>query len=82
MRAAVARYFAHFLKSLLKVFSFFSLLVFRADRPGLKGIGEIGRLSQAVVRALCLELDKNHSVPIKGDVTVSDALLTKIPTLR
>ncbi|CAG9820451.1 unnamed protein product [Phaedon cochleariae] len=52
------------------------------DRPGLKGIGEIGRLSQAVVRALRLELERNHSLPIKGDVTVCDALLTKIPTLR
>ncbi|KAJ8924276.1 hypothetical protein NQ315_007068 [Exocentrus adspersus] len=44
--------------------------------------GEIGRLSQAVLRALRLELDRNHSLPIKGDVTVCDALLTKIPTLR
>ncbi|XP_017769820.1 PREDICTED: probable nuclear hormone receptor HR3 isoform X2 [Nicrophorus vespilloides] len=52
------------------------------DRPGLKGIGEISRLSQAVVRALRLELERNHSLPIKGDVTVCDALLTKIPTLR
>ncbi|XP_018562881.1 probable nuclear hormone receptor HR3 isoform X2 [Anoplophora glabripennis] len=52
------------------------------DRPGLKGIGEIGRLSQAVLKALRLELDRNHSLPIKGDVTVCDALLTKIPTLR
>ncbi|KAJ8955706.1 hypothetical protein NQ318_008578 [Aromia moschata] len=51
------------------------------DRPGLRGMGEIGRLSQAVVRALRLELDRNHSLPIKGDVTVCDALLTKIPTL-
>ncbi|KAL1513918.1 hypothetical protein ABEB36_003256 [Hypothenemus hampei] len=52
------------------------------DRPGLKGIAEIGRLNQAVLRALKLELDKNHSLPIKGDVTVCDALLTKIPNLR
>ncbi|XP_063918552.1 probable nuclear hormone receptor HR3 isoform X2 [Zophobas morio] len=52
------------------------------DRPGLKGIGEISRLSQAVVRALRLELDRNHSLPIKGDVTVCDALLTKINSLR
>ncbi|XP_031355789.1 probable nuclear hormone receptor HR3 isoform X7 [Photinus pyralis] len=52
------------------------------DRPGLKGIGEISRLSQAVIRALRIELEKNHSLPIKGDVTVCDALLTKIPTLR
>lgn len=53
-----------------------------ADRPGLKGVGEISRLSQAVIRALRIELEKNHSLPIKGDVTVCDALLTKIPTLR
>ncbi|XP_076267091.1 nuclear hormone receptor 3 ROR-beta isoform X4 [Rhynchophorus ferrugineus] len=52
------------------------------DRAGLKGIPEIGRLSQAVLRALKLELDRNHSMPIKGDVTVCDALLTKIPNLR
>ncbi|GLV39890.1 Hormone receptor 3 [Carabus blaptoides fortunei] len=52
------------------------------DRPGLKGLGEISRLSQAVIRALRIELERNHSVPIKGDVTVCDALLTKIPTLR
>jgi nuclear receptor subfamily 1 group F protein 4 len=52
------------------------------DRPGLKGLAEIGRLSQAVLRALRLELERNHSVPIKGDVTVYDALLAKVPTLR
>ncbi|GFG28427.1 hypothetical protein Cfor_12638 [Coptotermes formosanus] len=53
-----------------------------ADRPGLRGLAEIGRLSQAVLRALRLELERNHSVPIKGDVTVYDALLAKVPTLR
>jgi len=52
------------------------------DRPGLRGLAEIGRLSQAVLRALRLELERNHSVPIKGDVTVYDALLAKVPTLR
>ncbi|KAK9876140.1 hypothetical protein WA026_011256 [Henosepilachna vigintioctopunctata] len=52
------------------------------DRPGLRGVGEISRLSQAVLRALRIELDKNHSMPIKGDVTVCDYLLTQIATLR
>uniref|UniRef100_A0AAR5PAU8 Probable nuclear hormone receptor HR3 n=1 Tax=Dendroctonus ponderosae TaxID=77166 RepID=A0AAR5PAU8_DENPD len=52
------------------------------DRPGLKGTIEIGRLNYAVIRALKIELDRNHSSPIKGDVTVCDALLTKIPNLR
>nr|CAD7427581.1 unnamed protein product [Timema monikensis] len=53
-----------------------------ADRPGLKGLAEISRLSQAVLRALRLELERNHILPIKGDVTVCDAMLSKIPTLR
>ncbi|XP_044738337.1 probable nuclear hormone receptor HR3 isoform X1 [Chrysoperla carnea] len=52
------------------------------DRPGLRGVAEISRLSQAVLRALKAELDRNHALPIKGDVTVCDALLTKIPQLR
>uniref|UniRef100_A0AAR5PAV2 Probable nuclear hormone receptor HR3 n=2 Tax=Dendroctonus ponderosae TaxID=77166 RepID=A0AAR5PAV2_DENPD len=52
------------------------------NRPGLKGTIEIGRLNYAVIRALKIELDRNHSSPIKGDVTVCDALLTKIPNLR
>lgn len=52
------------------------------DRPGLKGMAEINRLSQAVLRALRLELERNHSTPIKGDVMVCDAMLAKIPTLR
>ena len=56
--------------------------MFLLDRPGLKGLAEIGRLGQAVLRALRLELEKNHTTPIKGDVTVCDALLAKIPTLR
>ncbi|XP_076244411.1 nuclear hormone receptor 3 ROR-beta isoform X1 [Calliopsis andreniformis] len=52
------------------------------DRPGLKGLAEITRLSQAVIRALRSELDRNHVSPIKGDVTVCDAILAKIPQLR
>lgn len=57
-------------------------LIFSSDRPGLKGLAEIGRLGQAVLRALRIELDRNHTMPIKGDVTVCDALLGKIPSLR
>ncbi|XP_049844618.1 probable nuclear hormone receptor HR3 isoform X5 [Schistocerca gregaria] len=57
-------------------------ILLSTDRPGLKGLAEISRLSQAVLRALRLELDRNHAVPIKGDVTVCDAMLAKIATLR
>ncbi|OAD62016.1 putative nuclear hormone receptor HR3 [Eufriesea mexicana] len=46
------------------------------------GLAEITRLSQAVIRALRSELDRNHVSPIKGDVTVCDAILAKIPQLR
>ncbi|XP_050446401.1 probable nuclear hormone receptor HR3 isoform X3 [Cataglyphis hispanica] len=52
------------------------------DRPGLKCLGDINRLSQAVIRALRSELERNHVTPIKGDVTVCDAILAKIPQLR
>ncbi|XP_043287581.1 probable nuclear hormone receptor HR3 isoform X2 [Venturia canescens] len=52
------------------------------DRPGLKGLADITRLSQAVIKALRWELDRNHVAPIKGDVTVCDAMLAKIPQLR
>lgn len=51
------------------------------DRPGLKGLSEIGRLNQAVLRALRMELERSK-LPIKGDVTVYDALLAQIPALR
>ncbi|XP_063217579.1 probable nuclear hormone receptor HR3 isoform X2 [Bacillus rossius redtenbacheri] len=64
----------------LALYSAYVLL--SADRPGLKGLAEISRLSQAVLRALRLEIDRNHVLPIKGDVTVCDSMLAKIPTLR
>ncbi|XP_022915381.1 probable nuclear hormone receptor HR3 isoform X3 [Onthophagus taurus] len=53
-----------------------------SDRLGLKCDDDgITKLRQAVTRALKHELDRNHS-PLKGDVTVCDALLSKIPSLR
>lgn len=52
------------------------------DRPGLKGTGEITRLNGAVLRALRYESAKTHRMPIKGDVTVVDALLARVPQLR
>jgi hypothetical protein len=74
----IYRYFVYSIFSVVLILHHFSQL----DRAGLKGLAEIGRLSQAVLRALRLELERNHSVPIKGDVTVYDALLAKVPTLR
>lgn len=68
------------LKKMIKLLNYCYL--FFSDRPGLKGQTEITRLSQAVIRALRSELDRNHVLPIKGDVTVCDALLAKIPQLR
>ncbi|XP_020287691.1 probable nuclear hormone receptor HR3 isoform X3 [Pseudomyrmex gracilis] len=59
-----------------------AVVLLSPDRPGLKCLGDINRLSQAVIRALRSELDRNHMTPIKGDVTVCDAILAKIPQLR
>ncbi|XP_046684025.1 probable nuclear hormone receptor HR3 isoform X2 [Homalodisca vitripennis] len=59
-----------------------AVVLLSPDRQGLKGLAEITRLGQACLRALRTELERNHTMPIKGDVTVCDALMNKIPTLR
>jgi nuclear receptor subfamily 1 group F protein 4 len=64
----------------LALFSAFTLIA--PDRPGLKGIVDIQRLNQAIVKALRFELSRTHKMPNKGDVSVFDALMAKIPLLR
>ncbi|KAI1306526.1 putative nuclear hormone receptor HR3 [Halotydeus destructor] len=64
----------------LALFSAFALL--SPDRPGLKGMHEITPLNAAILKALRNELNKTHKLPIKGDVSVADTLLSSIPTLR
>ncbi|GIY69899.1 probable nuclear hormone receptor HR3, partial [Caerostris extrusa] len=51
------------------------------DRQGLKGLAEIQRLSQATLKALRQELDHTHKLPFKGDITVCETLLARIPLL-
>ncbi len=53
-----------------------------SDRSGLKGIIDIQRLNQAIVKALRYELSRTHKMPFKGDVSVYDVLMTKINPLR
>jgi nuclear receptor subfamily 1 group F protein 4 len=64
----------------LALYSAFVLL--SPDRPGLKGISEISRLNGAVLRSLRYEVARTNRHPIKGDVTVVDALLARVPQLR
>ncbi|GFY73779.1 probable nuclear hormone receptor HR3 [Trichonephila inaurata madagascariensis] len=52
------------------------------DRQGLKGLADIQRLSQATLKALRQELDRTHKLPFKGDITVCETLLARIPALR
>ncbi|XP_033232201.1 probable nuclear hormone receptor HR3 isoform X3 [Belonocnema kinseyi] len=52
------------------------------ERHGLKAIREIKNLYDMVVRALRAELEVSHMSPIKGDVTVCDAMLGKMPELK
>ncbi|XP_071542940.1 probable nuclear hormone receptor HR3 [Panulirus ornatus] len=59
-----------------------ALVLLQADRPGLRGTEEIAKLNEAVGRSLCLELDKTHRYPVKGDVSVYAFLLAKMPALR
>jgi len=64
----------------LALYSAFVLL--SSDRMGLRGNLEIQRLSQAVLRALRLELSRTHRTPLKGDVSVADSLAARLPALR
>ncbi|KAK6619943.1 hypothetical protein RUM44_006343 [Polyplax serrata] len=59
-----------------------AVVLLSGDRPGLKGTTEINRLRHAVARALRFEMDRNHILPLKGDVTVYDHIMAKIPALR
>jgi nuclear receptor subfamily 1 group F protein 4 len=56
--------------------------LYESDRSGLKGIIDIQRLNQAIVKALRYELSRTHKMPFKGDVSVYDVLMTKINPLR
>ncbi|CAG2104689.1 unnamed protein product [Medioppia subpectinata] len=67
-------------ESELALFSAYALI--SPDRHGLKGIVDIQRLNQAIVKALRFELSRTHVKPFKGDVSVFDALINKIPLLR
>ena len=49
---------------------------------GLRQISEIQRLRNAVLVALRTELSRTHRAPVKGDVSVADYLVVKLPDLR
>lgn len=53
----------------------------RIERNSVRGNSEIQRLFNMSMSAIKQEIEANHA-PIKGDVTVLDALLNKIPTFR
>lgn len=52
-----------------------------AERNGVRGNTEIQRLFNMSMSAIRQEIEANHA-PLKGDVTVLDTLLNKIPTFR
>lgn len=56
-------------------------LKFILERAGVRGNTEIFRLFNMSMSALKQELESNHA-PLKGDVTVLDTLLNKIPTFK
>lgn len=58
-----------------------SLVLLWPERPGVRGNTEILRLFNMSMNAIKQEIEANHA-PLKGDVTVLDTLLTKIPTFR
>lgn len=64
----------------LGLYSAFVLL--SHDRAGLRGTLEIQRLGRLALAALRLELSRTHRSPVKGDVSVADSLVVKLPDLR
>ncbi|XP_055319954.1 probable nuclear hormone receptor HR3 isoform X8 [Sitodiplosis mosellana] len=58
-----------------------SLVLLWPERNSVRGNTEIQRLFNMSMSAIKQEIEANHA-PIKGDVTVLDALLNKIPTFR
>ncbi|XP_053621082.1 probable nuclear hormone receptor HR3 isoform X8 [Plodia interpunctella] len=58
-----------------------SLVLLWPERHGVRGNHEIQCLFNMSMSAIRLELDASHA-PLKGDVTVLDTLLAKIPTFR
>ncbi|XP_055921498.1 probable nuclear hormone receptor HR3 isoform X2 [Eupeodes corollae] len=58
-----------------------SLVLLWPERNGVRGNTEIQRLFNLSMNAIRQELEANHA-PLKGDVTVLDTLLNKIPTFR
>ncbi|XP_049284694.1 probable nuclear hormone receptor HR3 isoform X5 [Anopheles funestus] len=58
-----------------------SLVLLWPERNGVRGNTEIQRLFNMSMSAIRQEIEANHA-PLKGDVTVLDTLLNKIPTFR
>lgn len=56
-------------------------LFFLVERTGVRGNTEILRLFNMSMSAIKQELESNHA-PLKGDVTVLDTLLNKIPSFK
>lgn len=68
-----------FLFIIINVTNGFSYII--TERNGVRGNTEIQRLFNMSMSAIRQELESNHA-PLKGDVTVLDTLLNKIPTFR
>jgi nuclear receptor subfamily 1 group F protein 4 len=59
-----------------------AFILFSYDRPGIRDTEQIKRLSNAVLGALKLELQKTHSIPMTGEVSTYDALIAKQREVR
>lgn len=64
----------------LALFSAFCLL--SPDRPDLSDVDSIQRLNSELLKALRVRMERSHPVPIKGDVTAFQILITKVSSLR
>lgn len=73
-----SRYASHYF---FKMETNFTFVIFVSERHGVRGNHEIQCLFNMSMTAMRHEIETNHA-PIKGDVTVLDTLLAKLPTFR
>ncbi|GAB6022997.1 receptor [Chamberlinius hualienensis] len=59
-----------------------AVVLLSPDRPGLKGVTDIQRLWNAVIKALKFELSRTHKMTFKGDLTAFDLLMLKTHDLH
>ncbi|XP_043201332.1 probable nuclear hormone receptor HR3 isoform X2 [Amphibalanus amphitrite] len=61
---------------------FAACCLFAPDRPDLMDVGSVQKMYEQLLLALRLKLDESHPLPVKGDVTAFQLVVSKVHCLR